>query len=104
MGLLLGYSILNLPTMILFCYGFIKKTTLDRKTLISNNQENNKINNSFLSNSSVAMSEESPINRDTSIDRNLEQTIKKLNASEAELPLIIENLHNRLKFVEDQLR
>ena len=36
MGLLLGYSILNLPTMIISCYGSMKNKFLDRRAQRSN--------------------------------------------------------------------
>ena len=43
MGLLLGYSILNLPTMIISCYGLLKKRLLDRRALRSNISNDSRI-------------------------------------------------------------
>ena len=50
MGLLLGYSILNLPTMIISCYGFIKKRFLDRKAQKSNNPNDTTLETAFFNN------------------------------------------------------
>ena len=38
MGLFLGYSILNLPTMIISCYGLIKNKFLDKRAQRSNDK------------------------------------------------------------------
>ena len=48
MGLLLGYSILNLPSMIISCCGSTKKTFLDRRVKGSNNQNDDKKDAIFL--------------------------------------------------------
>ena len=69
MGLLLGYSILNLPTMIICCYGLIKKTFLDRRAQKSNNPNDTILDTVFFSNDSRTTRGEITIQTDTSIDK-----------------------------------
>ena len=69
MGLLLGYSILNLPTMIISCYGLIKKTFLDRKAQKTNYPNDTALDKEFFSNDSRTTRGETTIQTDTAIDK-----------------------------------
>ena len=102
MGLLLGYSILNLPSMIAFCYGIIKKTLLDRERLIPQSPIVDKMNAESIDHNSQTMLGKATIVTDTA--ENGEDILHKLSASNDKHDLMIEKLHKRLMLLEDHLR
>ena len=104
MGLLLGYSILNLPSMIAFCYGIIKKTVLDRKRLRPQSPIVGKINAESIDHNSQTMLGTATIVSDTHIAENGEDMLHKLSASNDKHDVMIEKLHKRLMLLEDHLR
>lgn len=104
MGLLLGYSILNLPSMIAFCYGICKKTLFERTRLRSQNQNDGKMNAESIDHDSQTMLGTAIIMTDTAITENGEDMLQKLSASNAKHDVMIEKLHKRLMLLEDHLR
>ena len=99
MGLLLGYSILSFPGIILFCYEAIKKRMVDLKQQNSNKDDNN-IEKGHSSTMLVATT----IPTGTMINENLKERLDRQHKNEAKYDMILEELHKRLKSVEEQLK
>ena len=99
MGLLLGYSILNLPSMILFCYGSIRKRILGLKT-IGSNVSNDQTNEVEYSSSHLR-------NMDgrTSIPLRAinDENTKNKESNEVTYDIMFEEFNRRLRSIEDQL-
>ena len=91
MGLLLGYSILNLPSMIALCYGFIKNRFSNQKQLRQNSQKAGKIDAWLLSDHSLTMVPTKTINIDKTIEENVEYRHKKVTEIDTDNDLVIEN-------------
>lgn len=91
MGLLLGYSILNLPSMIAVCYGFIKNRFSNQKQLRQNRQKAGKIDAWLLSDHLNTMVRTETINIDKTIVENVEKRHEKLTEINTDSDLIIEN-------------
>ena len=104
MGLLLGYSILNLPSMIAFCYGICKNILLQRGRLRSHNPNGGKMNAESIDHNSQTMLATTTIMTDTAITENGEDMIQTLSASNAKHDVMIEKLHKRLILLGDHLR
>ena len=99
MGLLLGYSILNLPSMILFCYGSIRKRILGLKTIGSNvnNDERNKVE---LSSSHLRIMHGRTLIPSRAIN---DENTKYNEFSEVKYDIMFEEFDRRLRSIEDQL-
>ena len=99
MGLLLGYSILNLPSMILFCYGSIRKRILCLKTIGSN------VNNEQRNEVEYSSSHLRIMHRKTLIPLRAinDENEKHNNASDVTYNIIFEEFNRRLRSIEDQL-
>ena len=91
MGLLLGYSILNLPSMIAFCYRFIKTTFSNQEKLRHNSQKVGQIDAWLLSDHSLTMGRTKTMNIDKSIEENVEERHKKINEIKIDNESMIEN-------------
>ena len=100
MGLLLGYSILNLPSMILFCYGSIRKRILDLKPLRSNknNERRNEIGYSSSHLRIIHGETATPMN---AID---DENEWHGEVSYAKYDILFQEFNTRLSSLEDQLK
>ena len=100
MGLLLGYSILNLPSMILFCYGSIRKRILDLKPLRSN-KSNERRNEIGYSSSHLRI-----IHGETAIPMNAidDENEQHYEVSNAKYDILFEEFNARLRSLEDHLK
>ena len=99
MGLLLGYSILSFPGMILFCYEATKKRIVDLKQRNSN-EENHGIKESH----SLTMLVAATIPTGTLVDENLKERLERQHTKDTKYDMILMELHKRLKSVEEQLK
>ena len=99
MGLLLGYSILSFPGMILFCYEATKKRIAELKQRNSN-EDNDDIKEGHSSIMLVATT----IPTGTMVDENLKGRLERQHRNDAKYDMILEDLHKRLKSVEEQLK
>ena len=100
MGLLLGYSILNLPSMILLCYGSIRKRILDLKPLRSNNSNEHRNEIGYSSSHLRIIHGETTIPMNTIDDEN-EFHCEVTNAN---YDILFEEFNTRLRSLEDQLK
>ena len=100
MGLLLGYSILNLPSVILFCYGSIRKRILDLKPLRSN-KSNERRNEIGYSSSHLRI-----IHGETAIPMNAidDENERHSEVSNAKYDILFEEFNTRLRSLEDHLK
>ena len=99
MGLLLGYSILNFPTMILFFYKSIKKRINDQKSFTSCDENDSKTDDHL-----AKMSETAAIMIDTLIGDNVKERSKTLDSNANKSFMTIKELHERLSCIEDLLK
>ena len=99
MGLLLGYSILSFPGMILSCYEIIKKRIVDLK------QRNcNEDNDDIKEGHSLTMLVTTAIPTVATIDENLKERLERQHLNYTKHAIVLEELHKRLKSVEEQLK
>ena len=98
MGLLLGYSILSFPGMILSCYEVIKKRIEDHKQRNSN-EDNNDINEG----NSLTLLVATTIPTGAMIDDNLKERLERQLTNGTKYDVILEELHKRLNSVEAKL-
>ena len=99
MGLLLGYSILSFPGMILFCYEATKKRIAELKQRNSN-EDNDDIKEGH----SSIMLGATTIPTGTMIDENFKERLERQHRNAAKYDMILEELHKRLKSVEEKLK
>ena len=99
MGLLLGYSILNFPTMILFFYKSIKKSINDRKSFVSGDEKDSKTDDHLAKTSDSAV-----IMIDTIIGDNVQERNKTLGSNVTKSFMTIKELHERLRCIEELLK
>ena len=100
MGLLLGYSILNLPSMILFCYGSIRKRILDLKPLRSNKNNEHRIETEYTSSHLRIIHGETAIPMNAIDDENEQH----YEVSNAKYDILFEEFNTRLRSLEDHLK
>ena len=99
MGLLLGYSILNLPSMILFCYGSIRKRILGLNT-IGSNVSNDQTNEVKYSSDHLRIMHGRTLIPPRAIN---DENEKHNDASDANYNFMFEEFNRRLRSIEDQL-
>ena len=99
MGLLLGYSILNLPSMILFCCGSIRKRILGLKT-IGSNVSNDQTNDVEYSSSHLEIKHGRTLIPLRAIN---DENKKHNDACDANYNIMFEEFNRRLRSIEDQL-
>ena len=91
MGLLLGYSILNLPSMIAVWYGFIKNTFSNQKQMRQNSKKVGKTDAWLISDHSLTMVPSRTMNIDRTIEENVQNRQKIVPEISTDNDLIIEN-------------
>ena len=101
MGLLLGYAILNLPTMLLFLYGSIKKSLLNIKTTKPRAKQTEPVSG-FLSNHIMMMLGTTTIMMHTM--HNKEAQEKREGSEEDKYEKAITKLEKRIRSIEEKLK
>ena len=104
MGLLLGYSILNMPTMILLCYGSIKRRLFDLKLLRTNDNKDCGTGDGYSSSSIRSMHEATSMEMNAIDDEHEIHDSTILKTSMARYHIMFEEFDSRLRSIEEQLK